>query len=62
MGAEGGHFRFAITQRTQEKRMSKSAVTLLAICVVAFVAACAKKPVVVEETVTTEPTYTGKYK
>lgn len=45
--------------------MSKSAVTLLGLCLVAFVAACAPKPeevVVVETPVTTEPTYTGKYK
>ena len=31
---------------------------ILALCAVAFVAACAKK----EEVVYTEPTYTGKYK
>jgi len=43
--------------------MSKSTGTLLALCVVAFVAACAKKEVVlVDETVTIEPVYTGKYK
>ena len=45
--------------------MSKSTKTLLALCVVAFVAACAKKEeaVYVEQpTVSTEPTYTGKYK
>jgi hypothetical protein len=43
--------------------MSKSTVTLLALCLVAFVAACAKKaPVVVDDAVTTEPVYTGKYK
>jgi hypothetical protein len=44
--------------------MSKSTGTLLALCVVAFVAACAKKQdvVLVDETVTTEPVYTGKYK
>ncbi len=38
---------------------------VLALCAVAFVAACAKKEEVVytEPTaVTTEPTYTGKYK
>jgi hypothetical protein len=44
--------------------MSKSTKTVLALCLVAFAAACAPKPetVVVEETITTEPTYTGKYK
>lgn len=46
--------------------MSSTKITLLAVCMVAFVAACAKKPVeevvYVEEPVTTEPTYTGKYK
>lgn len=45
--------------------MSKSTKTLLALCVVAFVAACAKKEeaVYVEQpAVSTEPTYTGKYK
>jgi|LauGreDrversion4_2_1035121.scaffolds.fasta_scaffold367460_2 hypothetical protein len=45
--------------------MSKSTKTLLALCVVAFVAACAKKEeaVFVEEpAVTVEPTYTGKFK
>jgi hypothetical protein len=44
--------------------MSKSTVTLLALCVVAFVAACAKKEevVLVDDAVTTEPVYTGKYK
>jgi hypothetical protein len=43
--------------------MSNNARALMALCVVAFLAACAKKEetVVVEE-VTTEPTYTGKYK
>ena len=39
---------------------------LLALCLVAFVAACAKKTEEVvyvdEPTVTVEPTYTGKYK
>ena len=45
--------------------MSKSTKTLLALCVVAFVAACAKKEeaVYVEQpAVSVEPTYTGKYK
>ncbi|OYU17529.1 MAG: hypothetical protein CFE34_15315 [Rhodobacteraceae bacterium PARR1] len=45
--------------------MSKSTKTLLALCCVAFVAACAKKEeaVYVEQpAVTAEPTYTGKYK
>lgn len=45
--------------------MSKSTKTLLALCMVAFVAACAAKEeevVYVDEPVTTEPTYTGKYK
>lgn len=45
--------------------MSKSSVTVLAMCTVAFLAACAKKEEVVyvdQPTVTTEPTYTGKYK
>lgn len=45
--------------------MSKSKVTLLALCAVAFVAACAKKEeaVYVEQpAVSVEPTYTGKYK
>ena len=44
--------------------MSKSTATLLALCVVAFVAACAKKEevVLVDQGVTTEPVYTGKYK
>lgn len=42
--------------------MSKKA--LLAVALVAFVAACAQQEetVYVEDTVTTEPTYTGKYK
>ncbi|NTT86216.1 hypothetical protein [Tabrizicola fusiformis] len=39
---------------------------LVALCLVAFVAACAKKAEEVvyvdEPTVTVEPTYTGKYK
>lgn len=46
--------------------MSKSSVTLFALCTVAFLAACAKKEeetvYVDEPTVTTEPVYTGKYK
>lgn len=46
--------------------MSSTKITLLAVCMVAFVAACAKKAtdevVYVEEPVTSEPTYTGKYK
>lgn len=45
--------------------MSSTKVTLLALCMVAFVAACAQKAeevVFVEEPVTTEPSYTGKYK
>ncbi|AGY32395.1 hypothetical protein GQF56_11255 [Rhodobacter sphaeroides] len=44
--------------------MSKSTV-VFALCMVAFVAACAKKEeaVYVEQpAVTTEPVYTGKYK
>lgn len=44
--------------------MSKSSITVLAMCTVAFLAACAKKEetVYVDQPVTTEPTYTGKYK
>ncbi|WP_435259507.1 hypothetical protein ACSBLW_07010 [Thioclava sp. FR2] len=45
--------------------MSKSTKTLLAFCMVAFIAACAKKEaevVYVDEPVSAEPTYTGKYK
>lgn len=45
--------------------MSTSTKTLLAMCVVAFVAACAKKEeaVYVEQpAVSVEPTYTGKFK
>lgn len=45
--------------------MSKSTKALLALCVVAFVAACAPKqeePVYVEEAaVPAEPVFTGKY-
>jgi hypothetical protein len=42
--------------------MPTSTRVLLALCLVAFAAACAPKPqeVVVEE-VTVEPTFTGKY-
>lgn len=43
-----------------------STKVLIALCLVAFVAACAKKAEEVvyvdEPTVTVEPTYTGKYK
>ena len=41
-----------------------SSKALLALCVIAFVAACANKEevVYVDEPVTVEPTYTGKYK
>ncbi|MDO6726712.1 MAG: hypothetical protein ACRBBO_11750 [Cognatishimia sp.] len=47
--------------------MSKSIKTLLAVGLVAFIAACAKEPVeefvvVDPEPISTEPTYTGKYK
>lgn len=45
--------------------MSNSTKTLLALCMVAFIAACAPKQpevVYVDEPVSTEPTYTGKYK
>jgi hypothetical protein len=44
--------------------MSTSTRTLLALCLVAFAAACAPKEeaVVIEEPITTEPVYTGKYK
>lgn len=44
--------------------MSKSSATLLALSLVAFVAACAKQEdvVVVDDPVTTEPVFTGKYK
>jgi hypothetical protein len=46
--------------------MSKSTKTLLAFCLVAFVAACggqqATETVYVDEPVSVEPTYTGKYK
>lgn len=46
--------------------MSKSTKIVLALCLVGFVAACAKKVeeevVYVDEPVSTEPVYTGKYK
>ncbi|MES2667225.1 MAG: hypothetical protein V4712_14100 [Pseudomonadota bacterium] len=46
--------------------MSKSTKFVLALSLVAFVAACAKKVeeevVYVDEPVSTEPVYTGKYK
>ncbi len=45
--------------------MSKSTNVILALAMVAFVAACAKKEeavVYVDEPVSAEPTYTGKYK
>ena len=45
--------------------MSTSTRVLLALCLVAFAAACAPKfeeVVVVEEPLTTEPASTGKYK
>jgi hypothetical protein len=45
--------------------MSSTVRTLLAFCMVAFVAACAapeEEVVYVETPVTTEPTFTGKYK
>lgn len=49
--------------------MSSTKITLLALCMVSFVAACgggqqADEVVYVDEpaAVTTEPTYTGKYK
>ncbi|MGV8952618.1 MAG: hypothetical protein ACOH2M_16065 [Cypionkella sp.] len=46
--------------------MSSTKITVLALCMVAFVAACQKKAeetvYVDEPAVTTEPTYTGKYK
>ena len=45
--------------------MTTSTRILAALCLVAFAAACAPKPketVVVQEPITTEPTYTGKYK
>jgi hypothetical protein len=43
--------------------MSKSTRTLLAVCMLAFVAACAQpqEEVVITEPVTAEPVYTGKY-
>ncbi len=46
--------------------MSKSTKVIVALCMVAFVSACAKKAseeiVYVDEPVSVEPTYTGKYK
>lgn len=46
--------------------MSKSTKTILALCMVAFVAACGgaktEEVVYVDEPVSVEPTYTGKYK
>ena len=45
--------------------MSSTKITIMALCMVAFVAACAKKAeevVYVDEPVSVEPTYTGKYK
>ena len=45
--------------------MSKSTRIVFGLCMLAFVAACAKKEeavTYVAEPVTTEPTYTGKYK
>jgi hypothetical protein len=45
--------------------MSKSTKTIVALCMVAFVAACGAKQeevVYVDTPVSTEPTYTGKYK
>lgn len=43
--------------------MSNSVRITLAVCALAFVAACAKKEEVIVEqpAVTTEPVYTGKY-
>ncbi len=45
--------------------MSKSTRIVFGLCMLAFVAACAPKEeevVFVEEPVSVEPTYTGKYK
>ncbi len=44
--------------------MQKSTRIILSLCLVAFAAACAPKPepVVIQEPISTEPTYTGKYK
>lgn len=44
--------------------MSKSSSTILALAVIAFVGACAKKEEVVyiDQPVSVEPVYTGKYK
>ncbi|EEW25136.1 hypothetical protein [Rhodobacter ferrooxidans] len=44
--------------------MSNSTRALVALCLVAFVAACAPKPdpvVMVDEPLTTEPVFHGKY-
>jgi hypothetical protein len=42
--------------------MSKSARLVLVLAMVSAIAACAKKQVEVVDTVSVEPTYTGKYK
>ena len=45
--------------------MPKSTTIVFGLCMLAFVAACAKKEeaaTYVEEPVSAEPTYTGKYK
>lgn len=46
--------------------MSSTKITVLALCMVTFVAACAKKVEEVvyvdEPIISTEPAYTGKYK
>jgi hypothetical protein len=56
-------------KKRQEKQMSNSVKGVLALCLVAFVAACGgqrvqqEEFVVVEpEPISIEPTYTGKYK
>jgi hypothetical protein len=64
MGAGSGGSSLGGPPRIQEKRMSKSKV-VIALCLVAFAAACAPKTeevVYVDEPVSVEPTYTGKYK
>ncbi len=47
-------------QKKQETRMSKSMKIVMAVCLVAFVGACAKKPapepVYIQQPVTAEPT------
>ena len=51
--------------KIKELRMSKSNRVLFALCMVAFAAACAPKQeevVYVDEPVSTEPVYAGKYK